>query len=262
MTITLKKPSILLLIPARFHSTRLPGKPLVMIEGKSLIQRVLAQAEQCALALRDSGTLVELAVVTDHEKVEAHLRELGQPVVRVDDDVPSGSERLFLAYQRFYKDRNPDFILNIQGDEPLLKPETLTALVNLHQSHNDWEVATLVLPKPSSDPEFHNPNRVKVAFSRVSGQCFYFSRASIPYARDGDHPGLEWFQHIGVYCYRPEALARFCQSPPTALEQVEKLEQLRGLELGLRYGAMTIDYEPLGVDTPEDLAKVEGVLRG
>lgn len=248
---------ILLLIPARFQSTRFPGKPLAQISGKSLIQRVY---ENC-LSLgsgSDKKWELEVAVVTDSDAIAEHLAQIGANFCRVDDDVPSGSERIHLAYERFYAERKWDLIINVQGDEPLMDGKSLEQLASFHLS-SPFDITTMVKPR-SDKPAFHDFHIVKAIFSEKSqGRCLYFSRAPIPYHRDDDQD-FQWFQHVGVYSYRPGALVAFCNYDVTEFEEVEKLEQLRALENGLTIGAVKTQKEFIGVDSVEDIAKVEGVL--
>lgn len=245
----------LILIPARYASTRFPGKPLATIAGKSMIQRVF---ENCL------STGMESCVVTDDERIEAHVRSFGGNVCRIDDDVPSGTERIQLAYERYFSNKNFDFVINVQGDEPLLKGEVITRLRDFH-SQSSFDVTTLVRKISRLEGEFFDTNKVKVVFSEGSGRCHYFSRASIPHVRDDKaeiRENSHWFFHIGVYSYRPSALKKFCQAPAGYYENLEKLEQLRGLDIGLSYGAIPMTDFLAGVDTPEDLKKLEGVLSG
>ncbi|WPU64229.1 3-deoxy-manno-octulosonate cytidylyltransferase [Peredibacter starrii] len=241
--------SVVILIPARFASSRFPGKPLALIAGKSMIQRVY---ENC----HASG--FETAVVTDHDGIEKHVKEFGGKVLRIDDDVPSGSERIALAYERFLKEKNPDLVINVQGDEPLLKGDVLKELAEFHMK-SDYEITTLIRERSVKDEDFKNPNVVKAVWSSISNQCFYFSRQSLPYDRDGGRE-YPWYQHIGVYSYRPKALTSFVKLPMSRLEDLEKLEQLRGLENGMRIGAVLTTQKLIGVDVPEDVKKVEGAL--
>lgn len=201
---------------------------------------------------------VEVAVVTDDERIEKHLNELGQKVVRVDDEVASGTERIYLAYERHFADQKSfDYVINVQGDEPLLEGEDLASLVKYHQE-SSCDIATIVAEKTDFS-EFKNPDRVKAVYEKESGLCHYFSRACVPHDRDGSEL-KKWYLHIGVYCYRPSALKAFCQAPVSELENIEKLEQLRALGLGLKIGADKARHEFIGVDRPEDLKRVEGVL--
>ena len=252
----MSKKSVLILIPARFASTRFPGKPLALIAGQSMISRVL---ENCKSASHPTITF-ESFVVTDSDEVETHVKS---NVVRVDDDVISGTLRIELAYSRFFKDKNYDLVINVQGDEPLLDGSDLVRLAEFHLA-SPFEIATLVKKQAGFDSVFHDSNKVKVAMSETTGKAFYFSRASIPFKRDSgvDLSGDYWFLHIGVYSYRPEALSSFAKAPVSRLEDLEKLEQLRALEMGLTIGALETKSTVMGVDHPEDIKKVEEVLRG
>ncbi len=229
----------LILIPARYASTRFPGKPLAMIAGKSMIQRVYENAAQ---------TGFECAVVTDDKRIEEHLKTLGANVIRIDDDVPSGTERIGLAYKRNFLDF--DIIINVQGDEPLLPPEDIKALAKFHEGSN-FDVATLVRKREDSEKE--NPNVVKVKFDAQTKFCESFSRKSFD-----ENP--TWFQHIGVYSYKPEVLNFYLDSEQSENEKRERLEQLRAQDKGYRYGALVTTYESIGVDTPEDLDKVQSLF--
>jgi 3-deoxy-manno-octulosonate cytidylyltransferase (CMP-KDO synthetase) len=238
------------LIPARFSSTRFPGKPLAKIAGESMIRRVFFNC-------LSSG--YPAYVVTDHEEIEKHVMEFGGKVLRVDDDVPSGSERIALAYERFLKNENPDIVINVQGDEPLLSGNILKDLVDFHLN-SSFDIATLIRERSVQEDDFKNSNVVKAVYSIQTGQCLYFSRQSLPYDREGTKD-YSWFQHIGVYSYRPEALMTFIKLPLGKLEDLEKLEQLRALENHMTIGAVMTTQKLIGVDVPEDILKVEGVLK-
>ncbi len=242
--------SPVILIPARFQSTRFPGKPLVSIAGKSMIERVY---ENC------SSSGFKTAVVTDHDEIESAVRGFGGMVLRVDDDVPSGSERIALAYERYFSQTPASLIINVQGDEPLLKGETLKALAHFHLQ-SEFDIATLIRARGTGEEDFKNPNVVKAAWSVASGQCLYFSRQSIPFDRDGQG-NIPWYQHIGVYSYRPMVLSQFVKLPQSSLESAEKLEQLRALENRFTLGAVLTSEKLIGVDVPLDVMKVEGALR-
>jgi 3-deoxy-manno-octulosonate cytidylyltransferase (CMP-KDO synthetase) len=241
--------SIVVLIPARFASSRFPGKPLTMIKGQSMVERVY---NNC----KSSG--FECAVVTDSQEIAEAVKKFGGSVIRVDDDVPSGSERIALAYERFFQDRSPDLVINVQGDEPLLKGEVLKELAEFHLN-SSFDITTLLRERSSEEDAFKNPNIVKAVWSPVSKQCLYFSRQSLPFNRDGGQD-YTWYQHIGVYSYRPEALSRFVKLPLSRLEDLEKLEQLRALENQMTMGGILTSQELIGVDVPEDVKKVEGAL--
>jgi len=242
--------SVLILIPARFGSSRFPGKPLAKIKGISMIERVYTNC-------KNSG--FQTAVVTDNQEIEAHVKSFSGEVIRVDDDVPSGSERIALAYDRYFKNQSIDLVINVQGDEPLLDGKVLKELAEFHLK-TVFPITTLIRPRKSSEEDFNNPNVVKALWSEKTGSCLYFSRQSIPYDRDGGRP-FEWFQHVGVYSYKPEALLQFVKLPASKHEELERLEQLRALDHGLSIGAIQTTQKLIGVDVPEDIQKVEGALK-
>jgi 3-deoxy-manno-octulosonate cytidylyltransferase (CMP-KDO synthetase) len=241
--------NVVVLIPARFASTRFPGKPLALIHGKTMIERVY---QNCV----ESG--FSTYVVTDHGGIEEHVKSFGGRVIRIDDNVPSGSERIALAYERVLKKDHPDLIINVQGDEPLLKGEVLRKLAEFHLS-TTFDITTLLRERSVTEEDFKNPNVVKAVYSEGSQQCLYFSRQSLPYDRDGGRE-YSWYQHIGVYSYRSSALSKFVKLPLAKLEELEKLEQLRALENNMSIGAILTSWRLVGVDVPEDVKKVEEVL--
>lgn len=242
---------VVILIPARFASSRFPGKPLAVIAGVSMIERVFKNCQKSGFPTY---------VVTDHEGIETHVKGFGGNVLRIDDDVPSGSERIALAYERFLKEENPEIVINVQGDEPLLGGEILKELAEFHLK-SSFNIATLLRERSVKEEDFKNPNVVKAVYSPVSKQCLYFSRQSLPYDRDGGRD-YSWYHHIGVYSYRPEALSAFVKLPMARLEDLEKLEQLRALENQMTLGAILTSEKLIGVDVPDDVKKVEGALRG
>ncbi len=241
--------TVVILIPARFASSRFPGKPLAKILGITMVERVFTN---CAA----SG--FPTFVVTDNDEIEEEVKRFGGKVLRVDDDVPSGSERIALAYERFCKNLNPDLVINVQGDEPLLKGDVLKELAEYHLK-NSCDVATLVRERKAHEEDFKNRNVVKAVFVEKTGDCLYFSRESLPHDRDGKKEH-NWYHHIGVYSYHPKALSAFVKLPMGKLENLEKLEQLRALENGMKIGAIKTNQKLIGVDVPEDIKKVEGAL--
>ncbi len=247
-------PRVLVLIPARYGSTRFPGKPLTLILGRPMIAHVLENVKR-GLEGMDS----KVVVVTDDDRIESAIPcELGE-VARVNDDVSTGSERILLAYERHYAHEKWDLVVNVQGDEPLLTGEILQSVVNFHLK-SDFDVATLVRAMPERDSEFQDPNRVKAVYVPSTGACLYFSRASVPFDRDGkSREG--WHLHIGLYSFRPEVLRRFGTLSEGRLENLEKLEQLRLIENGYTIGAALTDQVIGGVDTPSDVKWVEEKLR-
>lgn len=253
-----KKTHCLILIPARFASSRFPGKPLALINNKTMIQRVYENCNQ--KNSNNNNWQFDVCVVTDNQKIEDHIHEFGGQVCRVDDDVASGSERVYLAYKRFYSDKNYQLIINVQGDEPLLEIDQLSQLAHFHLG-SSYDIATLVAKKQEkkNSAEFCNPDKVKAIFSSTSGECHYFSRSAIPFSREKDEL-QEWYLHIGVYSYKPSALEKFNQLECSHYEKIEKLEQLRAIENGMTIGAIQIDRNIHSVDTPEDIKELEGAL--
>ncbi len=238
----------LILVPARYGSSRFPGKPLAKIHNKMMIEYVI---QNC----KSSG--FDYSIVTDSDEIESGIRGIGGNIVRVDDDVTTGSARIALAYQRFFKNNNYDYIINVQGDEPLLLGETMKRIGEAH-ANSPFDIYTALKKREWSYSERENPNVVKCVKSDITHQCLYFSRSTIPYDRDGSKPN--WFQHVGVYSYKVAALEKFVELDDSGLENIEKLEQLRALENGLTIGAIEIEENLIGVDTPEDIKRVEKVL--
>lgn len=240
---------VVVLIPARYQSSRFPGKPLALIAGQSMIERVYTNCVESGFPTY---------VVTDHQGIEDAVKAFGGKVLRVDDDVPSGSERIALAYERYLKGDSPELVINVQGDEPLLKGDVLKELAQFHLQ-SKFDIATLLRERSVKEEDFKNPNVVKAVYSPLSQQCLYFSRQSLPYDRDGGRE-YSWYQHIGVYSYRPAALSAFVKLPMSRLEDLEKLEQLRALENQMTLGAVLTTQKLIGVDVPDDIKKVEGAL--
>ncbi len=238
-----------ILIPARYESSRFPGKPLSKILGISMIQRVYQN-------ISESG--YPTYVVTDDARIDEHVKSFGGKVLRVDDRVETGSERIFLAYDRFLRKEKVDLVVNVQGDEPLLKASEVKRLIEFH-AQSSFDMATMVKKRTYPDPQFNNPNVVKAIYSEIKGQCLYFSRGSIPFDRDNKNM-FDWFQHIGVYSYKTEALEAFQKLSMSYYESLEKLEQLRALENGLTIGAVATSLNLVGVDVPDDITRVESLL--
>jgi 3-deoxy-manno-octulosonate cytidylyltransferase (CMP-KDO synthetase) len=243
-------------IPARYASTRLPGKPLRSIAGKPMIQHVYERA-------RSSGA-AEVWVATDEGRIEAACRAFGAPVALTSESHVSGTDRIAeLATRSGWGPE--DIVVNVQGDEPLLPAALIDQVADLLAGRPDAGIATLATQILSSD-EFLDPNVVKVVID-AGGAALYFSRAPIPWSRDGgpgNRPGFEdALRHLGLYAYRVKVLQHLSKLPPSALEKVEKLEQLRALEQGVKIVvAVAAEVPPQGVDTEEDLARVERLMSG
>jgi 3-deoxy-manno-octulosonate cytidylyltransferase (CMP-KDO synthetase) len=236
---------ILGVIPARFASSRFPGKPLAVIAGKPMIQHVFERASQARY-------LSALVVATDDDEIAAAARSFGAPVRMTRPDHPSGTDRVAEVASA----DTAELIVNIQGDEPLIDPQAIDAAILSLMDDPATPMGTL--KKRIEQPEeVDNSNVVKVV-TDFTGRAIYFSRLPIPYVRreDGHALSLTRFKHVGLYVYRRELLLRYSDLPVGPLESAERLEQLRALENGYRIQVVETDYESLGVDTPEDLARV------
>lgn len=232
------------IIPARYASTRFPGKPLVDIGGKSMIQRVYDQA--CL-----ATTLTDVIVATDDDRIESHVQSFGGRVVRTRDDHPSGTDRV-AEVAALFKDATA--IINIQGDEPFIDPGLIDALAGLLR-RPETDIVTLARQIKQTDDLF-NPNHVKVVLDD-NQRALYFSRSAIPYVRGVD-PTLwvtraAYYQHIGLYGYKQEVLQAIVDLSQGQLEMVESLEQLRWLAAGYTIRVGITEADSLGIDTPADL---------
>jgi 3-deoxy-manno-octulosonate cytidylyltransferase (CMP-KDO synthetase) len=245
-----------IVIPARFASERLPGKVLLDIAGKPLLQHVWQRAI-------DSSAL-SVVIATDHESIVTVAESFGAEVVLTSTDHRSGSDRIAECAEILcWSDSH--LVVNLQGDEPLMPPSCLDQVASLLDQHADCEVASLYWPMTASD-EIKNPNAVKVVTDHKD-RALYFSRAPIPYARgfnDVDAAlaaGIEWKRHLGLYAYRLAALRRYTACNPTPLENSERLEQLRIMEQGGRIAmAKACEFIPAGVDTRDDLDRIRRIL--
>jgi 3-deoxy-manno-octulosonate cytidylyltransferase (CMP-KDO synthetase) len=232
------------IIPARLASTRLPRKALREIAGQVLIGRVYN-------AVRLSPLLADVIIATDSDEIQAVCRAHGWNVRLTSAAHRSGTERVHEVSNQV----EADVYVNVQGDEPLTRPEHVATLLEVMQA--GAQVGTLKTPCPPE--EIHNPNAVKVV-TNAAGRALYFSRATIPHDRDGTGP--RYFKHLGFYAYRKPALDRFVALPESWLEQAERLEQLRFLENGIPIDVAETPFDTIGVDTEEDSRRVEAVLTG
>jgi 3-deoxy-manno-octulosonate cytidylyltransferase (CMP-KDO synthetase) len=238
-------------IPARWGSTRFPGKSLYPICGKPLVVWVVEAA-------RRARRLHEVLVATDDARIAAAVAGTGARAVMTRPDHPSGTDRVAEAAAP----GDSDIVVNIQGDEPLIDPALIDGLVAVLESDPRWDMATAACPLLTR-AELDGRNVVKVVCSRDGG-ALYFSRLPIPCRRDGE-PDLSsglYRRHIGIYAYRGAFLRRLVREPPCALERAESLEQLRALDLGGRIAVVAAAAAGVGVDTPEDVGYVEAVMRG
>lgn len=239
------------IIPSRYGSSRFPGKPLHLLCGKPLVAWVVE-------AVKKSKTLDDVIVATDDERIVSAVETHGGKAVMTPSELPSGTDRIACAAGDFADD---DILVNIQGDEPLISPDLIDALVGRMNEGTKWDMATAVTPIKSLD-DLNVKTVVKVVLDRDDG-ALYFSRAPIPCDRDHTPDiatGL-WVRHLGIYAYRGAFLKKYISEPPCDLEKTEKLEQLRALWMGAKIAVIRTDDEGVGVDTPEDAVRIETILR-
>ena len=245
---------VIAIIPARYASTRFPGKPLAMLGGKTVIQRVWEQV---------SRVVDDVAVATDDRRIAEAVEAFGGRAVMTSPDHRSGTDRCYEAYCLIGGEY--DVVVNVQGDEPFISPSQIRALTACFDDERT-DIATLVKPFAPSDgiEALENPNSPKVVIDNES-RAIYFSRSVIPYLRGVERS--EWlarhtfYKHIGMYAFRRDVLREVTSLPQSSLERAESLEQLRWLENGYKIGVGITDIETVGIDTPEDLARAEEFLR-
>jgi len=239
---------ILGIIPSRYASTRFPGKPLVDINGKTMIQRVYEQAKKCA-------SFTEVVVATDDKRIFKHVNDFGGKVVMTKSEHPSGTDRCAEALD--INGGAYDAVINIQGDEPFIQPEQLQQVIDCFKNEKT-EIATLV-KKISTVDDLLNINLPKVIFNK-DFKALYFSRLPIPGQKNVDTEqwiqNHQYYRHIGLYGYRTKTLKEITQLQPSPLELIESLEQLRWLEAGYTITVGLTDFDSVGIDTPDDLKKV------
>ncbi len=234
------------IIPARYASTRFPGKPLAMLAGKPMIQHVYEKAAASSAEV--------VAVATDDRRIADAVEAFGGTAVMTSADHPSGTDRIAEAWKKLGGDAG--IVINVQGDEPLIPTSVIDELINVMKQDGNLPMATVAVP---SSRETMTENNVKVVFG-ADGNALYFSRSMIPFLRRGGEECGVWL-HWGIYAYRAETLKKFVALPPGKLENAEKLEQLRALENGIAIRVVTSNLQSVGVDTPEDLAAAEERLR-
>jgi 3-deoxy-manno-octulosonate cytidylyltransferase (CMP-KDO synthetase) len=239
---------ILGIIPARYASTRFPGKPLVDIAGKSMIQRVYEQAKKCT-------HLSEVVVATDDNRIFKHVHQFGGKAVMTSSDHQSGTDR---CAEVALKHPEYDVIINIQGDEPYIDPEQITKLITCFND-TDTQIATLV-KKVLTEQEVHNTNSPKVIINKHS-EAIYFSRSPLPHIRGQEQQNwlqhFTYFKHIGIYGYRADILQQITKLSVSPLEKAESLEQLRWIENGYKIKVAETELETYAIDTPDDLKKLK-----
>jgi 3-deoxy-manno-octulosonate cytidylyltransferase (CMP-KDO synthetase) len=237
-------------IPARWGSTRLPGKSLIPICGKPLIQWVVEGAQRAT-------RLERLMVATDDARIAAAVEPLGVEAVLTRADHPSGTDRVAEAVAGL----DARVVVNIQGDEPLVDPGLLDRMAERLLADASWDMATAAT-RITREEDLESPSVVKVVWGR-DGAAMYFSRSVIPHVREPaeDGPATDHWWHLGLYAYQRACLQRLVETPPCALERAERLEQLRALDIGARILVVPTEERSVGVDTPEDVATVEAILR-
>jgi 3-deoxy-manno-octulosonate cytidylyltransferase (CMP-KDO synthetase) len=242
---------ILAIIPARFASTRFPGKPLVLIQGKSMIQRVYEQVKLCK-------KVDKIVVATDDLRIFEAVEAFGGEVMMTKSDHVSGTDRCAEVARKY---KTAQFILNVQGDEPFVQPEQIDLLIATLQANKQTQIATLAKKIEKNDVLF-NPNSVKVVFGEDK-LALYFSRHPIPYLRGQEQENWlnhqNFYKHIGLYGFQRKTLLKIAKLQPSTLEKAESLEQLRWLENGYKIGVGITELETVGIDTPEDIILIENL---
>lgn len=253
-TAMMDKLKVIGIIPARYGSSRFPGKPLAILGGKTVIERVWLQA---------SSVLDDVVVATDDQRIANTVAAFGGKAVMTSPNHKSGTDRCLEAYKT--NNGNEDIVINIQGDEPFVKPSQIKALI---ECFNDpaTDIATLVKPFDPSGPfsELANPNSPKVVVTKDM-KASYFSRSVIPYVRNANVEEwphrIQYYTHLGMYAYRANILAEITRLPQSTLEIAESLEQLRWIENGYKIKVGISDEETIGIDTPDDLRCAEDFLK-
>ena len=244
---------ILGVIPARYASSRFPGKPLIDIKGKSMIQRVYEQAKK-------SKSLAEVIVATDDERIKTHVEKFGGIAIMTNEDHPSGTDRCYEVLQKATVDYT--HVINIQGDEPFIDPSQIDLLAQVLKDEQT-ELATLVIPVDSHELLF-NEGEVKVTVNSKM-EALYFSRMVIPFIKGADkkewHTKFNYLRHVGMYAYRTDILKKITQLKPSSLEIAESLEQLRWLENGYKIKVAVTKHDSHCIDTPEDVERVLKMMK-
>ncbi len=240
------------MIPARFDSKRFPGKPLALIAGKTLIQRTYESVKRCT-------TLSSLVVATNDQRIFDHVRSFGGEVCMTSYDCPTGTDRLVDAIQQRGDVSDQAIIINIQGDEPCIEPEVVDAVAKTLMQDTEAVMSTAVV-RIKSEEEARNPSIVKCVMDDRQ-YALYFSRAMIPYNRNGQYGAdVIYYHHLGLYAYRKPFLLKYATLPMGMLQQVEDLEQLKVLEHGYKIKVAVVNSKSIGVDTPEDIKRVENII--
>ena len=238
-------------IPARMGSKRFPGKPLAMLGGKAVLERVYDNCRKCERAEK-------IVILTDSAEIMEFADKIGAPAIQTSPKCASGTERIVEAFDEI----NANFVVNVQGDEPFISPALVDSIIEAHEN-SKVDLVTAV-SKISDGQMLLNPNVVKV-LRGADGSAIYFSRTPLPYVR-GEPNADEWlkrcdyWRHIGIYGYSAKAVARYAALPESAMERCEMLEQLRFIAAGYKFDVVETEYESIGIDTPADLAAAEEFL--
>ncbi len=237
-------PKTAIMIPVRMASTRLPGKPLAKINGKTMIHRVFEQAKKAEIG--------EVFIACDGEEIAAEVQKFGGRALITNPELQSGTDRIFSALKQINSQFDFSFVINLQGDLPNIDPKSIQICAEAIKN-DDCDIATLA-SRIKKIEDIHNQNIVKIALAQ-NGQALYFSRCAIPYSKNPMSVDSidEYFHHIGVYAYKTKALEKFISLPPSNLELRESLEQLRALENGLKIKVAIVENQPISVDCSADL---------
>ncbi|MDZ4756612.1 MAG: 3-deoxy-manno-octulosonate cytidylyltransferase [Bacteroidota bacterium] len=239
-----------IVIPARYASTRFPGKPLIDLGGKSMLQRVYEQAAKAT-------GITDIIIATDDIRIEEHAIGFGAKVCMTNTHHQTGTDRCVEVIEQI--DNRPDIIINVQGDEPFINPLQIEQLISLLQK-NDIQIATLC-KKIEAVEDIINPNIVKVVKS-LQNKALYFSRQSIPYYRDKEQMPEIYYKHLGIYGFKTETFLQLAKLPQSPLEKAESLEQLRWLDNGYDIYLAETDFQSVAIDTPDDAGKALDFLKG
>jgi len=237
----------IIIIPARYESSRFPGKPLALINNKPMVIHVYERAIHSKLAQK-------CIIATDDERIFDCAKKFNANVIMTSKHHKSGTDRVYEVAEKF----NYDIIINLQGDEPLINPDLIDSTIETLENDKQADIATPITPINNKE-DIENPNIVKVVFNK-NNYALYFSRSKIPFVREEHYNKVTYYKHIGLYGYRKRALERFVNLEESNLEKLEKLEQLRALENNIKIKIFITNYNSIGVDTPSDLKKIIELL--
>lgn len=243
------KDTAIAIIPARYESLRLPGKPLTKIAGKSLIQRTWENTEKC-------GLFSQVIVATDDERIRDHVESFGGKARMTSPDCPTGTDRIIEVLNADQALQESACIVNVQGDEPCLETSVMLAVISALSTDDEAVCSTACVPIESQE-ELLDPHWVKCVIDQENS-ALYFSRGLIPHGKEGAiQPKVPYYHHLGIYAYRPDFLLKWAKLPPTPLQQAEDLEQLKILEHGYKIHVAVVKSSSFGIDTQEDINRIE-----